>query len=119
MSYYRELVAALDVIKTAIEANNTLKATIAFERQELAKAKINLADARLALARAKEDLAFVEKARTHDLESASYNEARLQKAFDKVATEVDEGWTACGENLRPMRAWFPLKEAIKRLKDGR
>lgn len=119
MSYYRELIASLDLIKDLISGTNSLKSIIAFERRELANAKIDLAEARLALARAKDDLAFVEKARMHDLESASYNEARLQKAFNKVATEVDEGWTACGEDLRKMRAWFPLKDAIERLKNGR
>jgi hypothetical protein len=119
MSYYRELIASLDIIKQLIEGTNNLKATIAFERRALAEAKADLADARVALARAKDDLAFVEKARRHDLESASYNEERLQKAFNKVATEVDEGWTACGEDLRKMRAWFPLKAAIERLKNGR
>lgn len=97
MSYYRELVASLDVIKTLIENNNTLKATIAFERREQAKLKVDLADARLALSRAKDEIAFKEQARI------------------RAAEELDEGWNVLDKHVpgsRKMRAFASLGVAI-------
>jgi hypothetical protein len=58
-----------------------------------------------------------------ELEDMAYEKERQYasaqhwaKAYDKLAEEMDESWTACGEENRKLRAFMRLPSVILRLK---